>query len=135
LSGEWNAIRVAGAIQRAPAEAQDVLGRLADDAWGLLEPTRRTLRKPFPSYRLRNEPLAALARAASYRRRTLDQLDAKVVEHVSEYGFITNRTMQRLFDRDVYTARNMLTDLRDRGMLEKLGEARGGSRGAIWAGP
>jgi len=34
-----------------------------------LEPTRRTIRKPFPFYRLRNKPLVELARAVSYRRR------------------------------------------------------------------
>lgn len=117
---------LAAAIQRTTPEAQDVLSRLADDRYGLLEATRRTLRKPYPSYRLRNDPLAALARAVTYRRFTLDEIDAKVVEHVSEYGFITNRTLQRLFDRDLYAARNMLTDLRQRKILEKQGSARGG---------
>jgi ATP-dependent DNA helicase RecG len=114
------------AIQRSPIEAQEVLERLADQESGLLEPTRRTVRKPFPVYRLRNKPLAELSRAVSYRRRTLDEIDAKVVEHVEEYGFVTNRTLQRLFDVNVYAARNMLTDLRERKLLRKIGEARGG---------
>jgi ATP-dependent DNA helicase RecG len=118
--------RLAQSIQRTPAEAQDVLRKLAHEPFDLLEPTRRTLRKPFPAYRLRNEPLAALSRAVSYRRFTLDEIDAKVVEHVREYGFITNRTLQRLFDRDVYAARNMLVDLQQRQLVEKLGSARGG---------
>jgi hypothetical protein len=39
---------------------------------------------------------------------------------------VTNRTLQRLFDRDVYAARNLLSDLRDRGLLDKIGTARGG---------
>lgn len=121
-----DAPRLASAIQRTATEAQDVLGRLADGDRGLLEATRRTLRKPFPSYRLRNEPLAALARAVSYRRRTTDQIDEKVIEHIQEYGFVTNRTMQRLFDVELYPARNLLNDLRDRSILEKLGTARGG---------
>jgi ATP-dependent DNA helicase RecG len=121
-----DASRLAAAIQRSPIDAQEVLERLADDDAGLLEPTRRTIRKPFPSYRLRNEPLAELARAVSYRRRTLDEIDAKVVEHVNEYGFVTNKTLQRLFDVNVYAARNMLTDLRERGLLSKIGQARGG---------
>jgi len=99
---------------------------MSDPDVGLLEPTRRTLRRPFPSYRLRDAALAALARAVSYRRRTIDQIDEKVIEHVKEYGFVTNRTLQRLFDRDIYAARNLLTDLQDRGILEKLGTARGG---------
>jgi ATP-dependent DNA helicase RecG len=122
-----DASRLAVAIQRSPIDAQEVLARLADDNPGLLEPTRRTVRKPFPSYRLRNKPLAGLARAVSYRRRNLDEIDAKVVEHVEEYGVVTNKTLQRLFDINVYAARNMLTDLRERELLRKLGEARGGT--------
>ena len=127
--------RVAQAIQRTPTEAQEVLARIADQEIGLLEPTRRTLRKPFPAYRLRNEPLAALARAVSYRRRTIDQIDEKVIEHVQEYGFVTNRTLRRLFDRDLYAARNLLNDLRDRGLLEKMGTARGGPGVKYGPGP
>jgi ATP-dependent DNA helicase RecG len=71
-------------------------------------------------------PLAELSRAVSYRRRNLDEIDAKVVEHVNEYDFVTNKTLQRLFDVNVYAARNMLTDLRERGVLKKIGKARGG---------
>lgn len=117
---------LAEAIQRSPIEAQEVLERMADDEAELLEPTRKTARRPFPAYRLRNKPLAELSRAVSYRRRTLDEIDAKVVEHVDEYGFVTNKTLQRLFDVNVYAARNMLTNLRERGLVRKIGDARGG---------
>jgi ATP-dependent DNA helicase RecG len=121
-----DAMKLAEAIQRSPVEAQEVLARLADEP-ALLEATRRTLRKPFPTYRLQNQPLVDLARAVTYRRRTtLDGIDAKVIDNVSEYGFVTNKTLQRLFDIDVYAARNMLSDLRDRELLEKIGKARGG---------
>jgi ATP-dependent DNA helicase RecG len=130
-----DAVRLSTAIQRTTAEAQDVLGRLAGEPHGLLEPTRRTLRKPYPSYRLRNEPLASLARAVTYRRFSLDEIDTKVVEHVREYGFITNRTLQRMFDRDLYASRNMLTDLRERGILAKEGTARGGRGVKYGPGP
>jgi ATP-dependent DNA helicase RecG len=122
-----DATKLAEAIQRSPVEAQEVLARLADGELALLEATRRTLRKPFPTYRLQNQPLVDLARAVTYRRRTtLDGIDAKVIDNVSEYGFVTNKTLQRLFDIDVYAARNMLSDLRDRELLEKIGKARGG---------
>jgi ATP-dependent DNA helicase RecG len=121
-----DAKRLATVIQRNVVEAQDVLERLAADGVGVLEPTRGTVRRALPSYRLRSEPLAALARAVDYHRRTLDQTDEKVVEHVREYGFITNRTLQRIFDVNVFTARNMLNDLRSRGVLKKVGTARGG---------
>lgn len=53
-------------------------------------------------------------------------MDAKVVEHVQEYGFVTNKTIQRIFDLGLYPARNLLTDLRDRQILDKIGDARGG---------
>lgn len=122
-----DATNLADSIQRSPLEAQEVLARLADDDVALLEPTRRTVRKSFPSYRLRNRPLAELARAISYRRRAPDEVNAKVVEHVEEYGVVTNKTLQRLFDINVYAARNMLADLRDRGILKKIGDARGGT--------
>jgi len=130
-----DASRLAESIQRTQPEAQAVLSRMASDPIALLEPTRRTLRKAFPSYRLRNAPLAELARAVTYRRRTLDDIDAKVVEHVEEYGFVTNRTLQRLFDIQLYAARNMLTDLRDRGIIEKIGQARGGPGVRYGPGP
>jgi ATP-dependent DNA helicase RecG len=114
-------------IQRGPVEAQDVLERLADDRNAILEPTRSTSRRSFPSYRLRNKPLAELARAVSYRpRRKPDEVDAKVIEHIREYGFITNKTLQRIFDLNLYAARNMLLDLRERDLVEKIGDARGG---------
>jgi ATP-dependent DNA helicase RecG len=122
-----DATGLAGSIQRSPMEAQEVLAGLADDGVGLLEPTRRTVRRSFPSYRLRNRPLAELARAVAYRRRAPDEIDAKVVEHVEEYGVVTNKTLQRLFDINVYAARNMLADLRDRDVLKKIGDARGGT--------
>lgn len=134
-SSTVDAPRIAEAIQRTAPEAQEVLSRMADRELALLEPTRRTLNRPFPQYRLRNEPLAALARAVNYRRRTIDQIDEKVIEHVREYGFVTNRTVQRLFDRDIYASRNLLTDLRERGLLEKLGTARGGPGVKYGPGP
>ena len=121
-----DARKLATVIQRSAVEAQDVLERLASEEVGVLEATRGTLRRRFPSYRLRSEPFATLARAVSYRRRTADETDAKVVEHIKEYGFVTNKTLQRLFDMNVYTARNLLSDLQRRGLVEKIGSARGG---------
>jgi ATP-dependent DNA helicase RecG len=121
-----DAKRLGALIQRDAVQAQDVLDRLADEKVGILEATRGTVRRRFPSYRLRNEPLAALARAVGYRRRTADQTDEKVIEHLREYGFVTNRTLQRMFDIGVYAARNLLVDLQTRGLVEKIGTARGG---------
>ncbi|MDQ1712828.1 MAG: ATP-dependent helicase RecG, partial [Frankiaceae bacterium] len=121
------------AIQRGLAEAQSVLRRL-DDA-GLLEPTRRTVSRANPTYRLRPATIAALAGAVTYRRRLVDESDRKVIEHVREYGHVTNRTLQRIFDVNVPTARNMLSDLRARGLLVKMGAARGGPGVRYGPGP
>ena len=121
-----DAQELAEITQRAPNDAQTVLSRLADEHLGLLEPTRGSARKPAPRYRLRSQSLASLGRALTYQRRTSDEVDAKVVAHVNEYGYITNRTLQRLFDIHVYAARDMLSDLRTRGILAKIGDARGG---------
>jgi ATP-dependent DNA helicase RecG len=130
-----DAKNLARLLPRTPHEAQDVLERLAGDDVGILEATRGTARRHFPSYRLRNEPLAALARALGYRRRTVDQTDAKVIEHITEYGSISNRTLQRIFDIDVYRARNLLTDLQARGIVTKIGNARGGPGVRYGPGP
>jgi ATP-dependent DNA helicase RecG len=121
-----DAKRVASLIQRNADAAQELLGRLSGDEVAILEPTRGTIRRRFPSYRLRPDALAALARAVAYRRRTIDQTDEKVIEHVREYGFITNRTLQRMLDIGVFPARNLLTDLQARGIVRKIGTARGG---------
>lgn len=130
-----DAARLAHLIQRNPIEAQDVLDRLAADDVAVLEATRGTMRRRFPSFRLRHEPLATLARAVGYRRRTGDETDEKVIEHILEYGFVTNRTLQRMFDINVYAARNLLTDLQARGIVQKIGTARGGPGVKYEAGP
>ena len=119
-----DAMSLAETIQRSPAEAERVLQRMAEAR--ITEPTRRTARHPAPTYRLRPEAIAGLARALTYHRRRIDASDEKVTEHIREYGFITNKTVQRMFDIDVYRARNLLADMRSRGLIEKIGEARGG---------
>jgi ATP-dependent DNA helicase RecG len=130
-----DAKRLAAVLQRSVPEAEGVLERLASDEVAVLEATRGTATRRFPSYRLRNEPLAALSPAVSYRRRTQDQTDEKVIEHVREYQFITNRTLQRMFDVGVYAARNLLFDLQARGLLVKIGTARGGPGVKYGPGP
>jgi ATP-dependent DNA helicase RecG len=119
-----DALALAQIILSSPAEAERVLQRMA--VARIAEPTRRTAHHPSPTYRLRPEAVAGLARALSYHRRQIDASDEKVLEHIREYGFITNKTVQRMFDIDVYRARNLLTDMRSRGLIVKIGDARGG---------
>jgi ATP-dependent DNA helicase RecG len=98
-----DALALSGVVQRSPADAQRVLQRMTDAR--LTEPTRRTAHRPLPSYRLHPDAVAGLGRALTYHRRQLDAADDKVLEHFREYGYITNRTVQRMFDIDVYRAR------------------------------
>lgn len=129
-----DASKLSAVIQRSPSEAQEVLAAMADE-YGLLEPTRRTVSRLLPTYRLRSETLAAMARAVTYRRRSIDEMDQKVIDHVREYGFVTNRTLQRLFDMHVFAARDLLNNLRDREVLTKIGDARGGTGVRYGPGP
>lgn len=119
-----DATQLSGVIQRSITEAQTVLCRL--DQAGFLEASRRTALRVTPTYRLRSQTIASMSHAVAYGRHGTDEIDQKVIEHVREYGFVTNRTIQRLFDISVPNARNMWADMRKRGLLEKIGEARGG---------
>jgi ATP-dependent DNA helicase RecG len=110
--------------QRSPTEAQSVLDRLAHAA--LVEPSRRTAWKAFPTYSVSANVLASLGRAVRYHFRQTDDVDRKVVAQVAEYGHVTNQTLRRLFDLDVNRARDLLRDLQQRGIVVKLDKARGG---------
>lgn len=121
-----NSEEMAGIIQKHPAEAEAVLGRLSSDEVGILEPTRATRRLLRSQYRLRSEVVRSLGSAVRYQRRTADEIDRKVISHVREYGRVTNRTLQNLFDIDVYKARDILADLVQREFLVKTSvQARG----------
>ena len=111
-------------LQRTVTEAQGVLERMR--VAGLIEPTRRTASKAFPNYVLTSLSLTGLGLAVTYHRRTADGADDKVIEHVRDYGYITNQTLRRMFDLELFPARNMLRDLQDRGVIVKAdGQARG----------
>lgn len=59
-------------------------------------------------------------------------MERKVVAHVQEYDFVTNQTLQRMFDIGVYAARDLLKDLQARGVLVKIDDRMGG-RGVRYA--
>ncbi|WP_201761811.1 MULTISPECIES: hypothetical protein [unclassified Nonomuraea] len=63
---------------------------------GVSEPTRATMQRHYPAYRLRASVVASLGNALAY-------------------GEVNNRTIQRLFDVDVYQARDIIRDLVVRG--------------------
>ena len=106
-------------LQKNPAEAEGALRRLAGDAIAILEPTRQSARRSHPSYRLRGDVLKALGPAVPYQRRTVDEIDRKVIAHVVEYGKVTNRTVQNLLDVGINRARDVLADMVQRRILRK----------------
>jgi ATP-dependent DNA helicase RecG len=132
-SRNLTATTVGQLAQRSMTEAQGVLERMSHA--GLLEPTRRTASRPFPTYVLTGATLAGLGRAVKYHVRRVDETDRKVAEHIREYGHVTNQTLRRLFDIDVAGARDLLRALQQRGLLVKLDQGRGGPGIRYGAGP
>jgi ATP-dependent DNA helicase RecG len=130
-----NAGEIAPIIQRPPEEAQAALLRLAAEPAGVLEPTRDTIRRTFPSYRLRAAVITSLGAAVAYHSRATDDIDRKVIEHVRDYGEINNRTVQRLFDVDVYQARDILRDLVGREILTRISTQKRGTAVRYGPGP
>lgn len=121
-----SAQQLARLVQKSVVETEQVLRRLATDGVGLLEPTRQTVRRTNPSYRLRGDVLRELGSAVPYQRRTVDEIDRKVIAHVREYGKVTNRTVQNMLDVEVQRARGILKDMVDRHLLKKTSEAQRG---------
>ncbi len=113
-------------LQKSAAETEITLRRLAGDTVGLLEMTRQTARLSFPTYRLHGDALKRLGPAVRYHRRTVDEIDRKVIGHVREYGKVTSRTVQNMFDVDVQRARDILRDLVQRKTLRKTSKAQRG---------
>jgi len=126
---------VAPMLQKAVPETEMILRRLAQERPGMLEPTRASRRLNAPQYRLRADTLKALGTAVRYQRRTVDETDRKVLAHLREYGTITNRTLQNLFDIDVWRARDILADLQQRELIVRVSEARRGPRVIYGPGP
>jgi ATP-dependent DNA helicase RecG len=115
-------------LQKPPAEIESVLRGLAADEVGMLESTRQTVRRRMPTYRLRENALKELGTAVSYRRRTADEIDNKIVATVAELGQITNRVVQALLDVKVERASRILADLVDREILVKTSPHERGPR-------
>ena len=114
-----SAVDLAPILQKSRDEAEAVLRRLSSDPAGIVEPTRGTVRRANPLYRLRGEALSSLGPAVRYQRRTQDEIDRKVIAHIREYGKVTNRTLRNVFDVDMQRARAILTDLVARDILVK----------------
>lgn len=130
-----DASAVAPVIQRSVEDAQAALRRLSSSPVELIEATRGTANRLRPSYRLRHDTASQLGPALAYRRKDRSELDTKVAHHVMEYGYINNSTLQRLFDVDVYAARDMLQDLVGRELLVRVSEQKRGTAVRYGPGP
>ncbi|MEU1605566.1 RNA-binding domain-containing protein [Micromonospora matsumotoense] len=127
--------QLAPIIQRSELEAQAALRRLSNHPSMLLEPTRGTANRTQPTYRLTADALSRLGNAVAYHGRSSDEVDRKVIEHMRDYGEINNRTVQRLFDVDVYAARDILKDLVERDLLTRTSEQTRGVAVRYGPGP
>lgn len=126
---------VAGVIQRAVPATEAVLRRLTSGEAQLLEPTAGTVGRAHPSYRLRSTALVALGPAVAYHRRSASEVDRKVIDHMREYGTINSATVQRIFDVDVYQARDILRDFVGREILVRISEQTRGPKVKYGPGP
>lgn len=114
--------KLARVIQRTVEAGQSLLQRIANEEHGFIEPTAGTKSQKLPTYRLRGTAIADLGPAIAYHARSHTGRDRKVVEHVREYESINNAAIQRLFDVDVYAARDILRDLVDRQVLVRTSQ-------------
>lgn len=72
---------------------------------------------------------------ATYQQRSAAETERKVIAHVREYGKVTNRTVQSLFDLTVHPANNLLDDLIRRGILVKTSPQQRGPAVEYGPGP
>lgn len=111
---------VALTVQRTVPATESILRRLSSGEAQLLEPTAGTFTRAHPNYRLKSAALVALGPAVAYHRQSSSEIDRKVIDHVREYGTINSATVQRIFDVDVYRARDILRDFVGREILVRV---------------
>jgi ATP-dependent DNA helicase RecG len=126
---------VSGVIQRDVAATERVLRRLSSGSAQFLEPTVGTIGRAHPNYRLRGPALASLGPAVAYHRRSASDVSRKVIDHVREYDTINNATVQRIFDVDVWQARDVLRDFVGREILVRVSDQTRGPKVKYGPGP
>ncbi|THJ68757.1 transcriptional regulator [Arthrobacter echini] len=118
--------KMASLVQKNEAEVEAVLLHLSAPGQALVERTADTARSRRGEYRLVGEALRSLGSAVTYRARSGDDTDRKIVEMVREVGKITGRMVQTMFDVQPATASRILSDLVDRRILDKTSKATRG---------
>ena len=122
-------------LQKEQDEVEYVLRRLTTDQVSMVEPTRETARRRHPNYRLREHVITALGPAVTYRRRTSDEYDRKLMELLRETGRINARMVRIALDLDAAAASRVLADLVERELLVKTSDAQRGPSVAYGPGP
>lgn len=130
-----SATEISPIIQRSVEDSQTVLHRLATGEAKLVEPTGGTASRRLPRYRFTGPVLATLGSAVTYSRTSRTDSDRKVIEHVREYETINNATVQRLFDIDVYKARDLIQELVGREILVRVSTQTRGTSVKYGPGP
>jgi ATP-dependent DNA helicase RecG len=125
-SRKVTASSLAPSLQKSPPEIENVLRRLASPPLALIEPTRQSARRSQPEYRLQETAVAALGSAVTYRRRTQDEIDRKVIGIVREAGQVNARMVKLVLDLEPVPASRVLADLVARGILVKTSQAQRG---------
>jgi ATP-dependent DNA helicase RecG len=107
---------LSGRLQRNTGDVERVLRRMysAD----LIHPTRSTRRRQHPTYTLTAGTIAGMRHSISYRVTTADADEQKLLRHLRRHGRITNEDVRSYLDCDAATARNRLTSLRNRGLID-----------------
>jgi ATP-dependent DNA helicase RecG len=126
---------VAPILQKTDDEAEAILRRLTGARVEMLEPTRESARLLRATYRLQSQVLQELGTSVRYQRRTTDEIDRKIIEHVREYGRITNKTVRNLLDVGVDRSASILRDLVKRDVLIKTSDAQRGPSVEYGRGP
>ena len=129
------AARMTKLVQKPEAEVEAKLLELSAPGVALIERTADTARSSKGEYRLVGEAIRALGVAVSYRARSGDDTDQKIVTVVREVGTITGRVVQTMFDVRPATASRILSDLVDRAVLVKTSKATRGPAVTYGRGP
>lgn len=130
-----SASQLSDTLQKGTQEVESVLRRLAGDPVQLIEPTRETARRKHPNYRLREHAVSYLGAAITYRRRTTDEYDRKIIELVRETRQINARMVKIALDLGTAAASRVMGDLVAREVLVKTSEAQRGPGVTYGPGP
>jgi ATP-dependent DNA helicase RecG len=103
-------------LQRSASDVARTLTRMAEA--GLVAPTKSTARRSQPRYTLTPSTVAGMRASVTYRTDSVDSDDAKLIRHLRRHHTITNEDVRNYLDCDVMTARNRLTGLRRRGLID-----------------